>query len=66
MVKDYAEASLVWQRLRDDEGIGASGMKAHCGLLQQDGKRVGYISYNGRVWDAYGNLLAEAAKGGKR
>lgn len=42
-VKDFAEASAVYSRLRDESGEGSSTFP--------EGKLPGhYVSYNGKVW----------------
>ena len=47
-VGSYAEASALYQRLRDEGGHGASTMPR--GRIYRDGRVVAEISYNGRVW----------------
>lgn len=50
---DDAAKSFCW--VRDTYGFGASDMKKGCGDIKDaDGKLVGRISYNGRIWDASG------------
>lgn len=53
-------ASAVFQRYRDENGIGASDLKQNCGnIYASDGKLVARVSYNGRIWDPQGQLLQE-------
>ena len=47
-VRDLAEASALYQRLRDESGHGASTMPR--GRVYRDGKLYAEVSYNGRVW----------------
>lgn len=52
------EASRVFSAYRDKYEFGASGMKARCGNIYNSRNHlVGRISYNGRIWDANGNLI---------
>jgi hypothetical protein len=52
------EASRIFSAYRDKYQFGASGMKAGCGNIYNSRNRlVGRISYNGRIWDANGNLI---------
>jgi len=52
------EASRIFSAYRDKYEFGASGMKARCGSIYNSRNRlVGRISYNGRIWDANGNLI---------
>jgi hypothetical protein len=45
------EASELFASVRNQNGFGASDMKAGCGdLLDGTGKLIGKISYNGRIW----------------
>jgi hypothetical protein len=53
-------ASAMFQRYRDQNCIGASDMKTGCGnIYANDGTLVAKVSYNGRIWDAKGQLLQE-------
>lgn len=62
MVVDSISASEVFCQYRDSFGLGASDMKKGCGnVTDQSGKLIARISYNGRVWDADGNLFSEAS-----
>ena len=51
------EASRVFVEYRERYGFGASGMKPRCGHIFTESQQfLGKISYNGRIWDADGNL----------
>jgi len=45
------EASKMFRDWIDLNDFGASNLKASDGHLFKDGKRIGFISYNGRVWE---------------
>ena len=47
-VASVAEASAVYSAARDAAGLGAS--RWPCGVVTAQGKTIGHISYNGRVW----------------
>ncbi|HKX46271.1 MAG TPA: hypothetical protein VJP77_06180 [Planctomycetota bacterium] len=47
-VRDLADASAIYQRLRDEAGHGASTMPR--GRVYRDGKLVAEVSFNGRLW----------------
>lgn len=50
-VKDFAEASAIFDGLRDESGEGGSTFGE--GRIYDDaGKMIARISYNGRVWKA--------------
>lgn len=60
-VKTGDEASFAWQRYRDRNGLGGSDMEAQCGdVVDEAGKLVARVSYNGRVWSPSGELWQEA------
>lgn len=44
------EASQAWERLRDEQGLGASESPKVSVIDLNTGKTVARISYNGRVW----------------
>ena len=47
------EASTLFSAYRDKYGFGASEMEVGCGdIYDSQKRRVGRISYNGRIWDA--------------
>jgi len=50
-VGSYKEASEVWITFRDEHNLGAGDMNRNCGNIYIDRKKVGHVSYNGRVWD---------------
>lgn len=51
-VGNFAEASAVFQALRDRAGIGASGLRAADGdVTTRYGEIQARVSYNGRVWN---------------
>jgi hypothetical protein len=52
------EASKILSAYREKYELGASEMKAQCGNIYNTRNRlVGRISYNGRIWNANGNLV---------
>jgi hypothetical protein len=52
------EAARVFSAYRDKYEFSASEMKAECGnIFNSRNRRVGRISYNGRIWDANDDLL---------
>jgi hypothetical protein len=52
------QASKVFCAYRERYQFGASEMEAACGNIYNSlGVLVGHISYNGRIWDASGNLV---------
>jgi hypothetical protein len=52
------QASRVFCAYREKYQFGASEMEAGCGNIYNSlGELVGHISYNGRIWDANGNLV---------
>jgi hypothetical protein len=57
-VNDAEQIVRVWERYRDENGIGASDMQNGCGdLIATDGTIVARISYNGRIWDVCGRRI---------
>jgi hypothetical protein len=51
-------ASRVFCAYRDKYGFGASAMLPRCGnIYDSNNLLVGRISYNGRIWDAAGNVV---------
>lgn len=63
-VSSAEEASRIWQMYR--EGLNLGGSESPKVLLKCEGKTVGYVSYNGRVWKGLPKmtaspLVAEAA-----
>lgn len=54
------EASKLFSAYRDLYAFGASEMKPGCGnIYNSEDLLVGRISYNGRIWDANGDLIIE-------
>lgn len=52
------QASKVFCAYRDKYEFGASAMLDGCGnIYSSDNLLVGRISYNGRIWDATGNVV---------
>lgn len=49
-VRDYAEASGIWQELREESGMGSSMMPRLTLVDLESCATVAHISYNGRVW----------------
>ena len=49
-VGSLQEASAAWNAFRDEHCLGAREMLASSGVIKVDGKKVGNVSYNGRVW----------------
>lgn len=60
-VETFAEASKVvslYITLHDlTAGCGSGGNDFTCGKVYDDGKKVGHVSYNGRVWDNDGKEI---------
>ena len=54
------QASLAMQRIREESGRGASTL-GPMDLYDSNGKKIGHVSYNGRVWLG-DKVIAEAAK----
>ncbi len=42
-------ASAAYRAIIDEQDFGASE-SPNCDLLDKNGSRIGYVSYNGRVW----------------
>jgi len=47
-IPTLVECSDTYTNVRDGLGLGASGLPPTA--LYRDGKQVGHISYNGRIW----------------
>ncbi len=57
-VNDAEQIVRIWERYRDENGIGASDMQSGCGdLVAADGSVVARIFYNGRIWDVNGRRI---------
>ena len=58
-VASVAEASRLWSETRDRamrEGYGPSDMRSTPWITDADGKILGHVSWNGRVWrEPYGS-----------
>ena len=44
------EASARWCEMRDKSGLGVSDIGNGGNVLDDNGKRIARVSYNGRVW----------------
>ena len=51
-------ASAAYRAIIDEQDLGASE-SPNCDLLDKSGTRIGYVSYNGKVW--FGDWDAETA-----
>lgn len=51
-VLDMAEAATMYRTWIEGNDYGGSDLAQGSGDVLQDGKRVGYVSYNGRIWKA--------------
>ncbi len=57
-VNDAEQIVRIWERYRDENGIGASDMQSGCGdLIDAGGTVIARISYNGRIWDVSGRRI---------
>lgn len=56
-VDNYKEASQAMRGFLDANYLGASELRGTCGDINVDGKKVGHVSYNGRVWDLNGEEI---------
>lgn len=54
-----AECSRAMRQFIDLHDLGASDMLDRCGEVSKDGRVVGRISYNGRIWDNDNNVVVE-------
>lgn len=59
-VESVEDALQKWVKFQETAGAGVSQVGNGVEVKDQTGKVVGRISYNGRAWDADGNLVAEA------
>jgi hypothetical protein len=54
-VSDAAQAVAIWNKWRDSNRFGGSDLKRDSGNLVDDkGKTIAKISYNGKIWDYKG------------
>ncbi len=51
VVASVGEASAVWSEMRDKSCMGVSEIGNGGNVLNDSGKRVAKVSYNGRVWE---------------
>ena len=58
-VESLSQAQRVYEDLRDASEMGASGFPS--GTIQQNGKKIARISYNGRIWGLDDKPLLEIA-----
>lgn len=60
-VSSLKEASAVCLKYCDDNDLGGGNWTG--GQITEDGKAIGYVSYNGRVWDKFprGGMAKELA-----
>jgi hypothetical protein len=49
-VESLQQASQMWSDLRDASGCGVSEIGNGGNVLDDNGKRIATISYNGRIW----------------
>lgn len=49
-------AVQFWEKYRDDHGIGSRDMVEKL-TLEEDGRPIGSVSYNGRVFDLQGKEI---------
>jgi hypothetical protein len=56
-IKTLKEASVIFSKWRDRNGLGCGNMAIDCGVIKDKGKKIATISYNGRVWDMKGKEI---------
>lgn len=56
-VKDWSEAASVFREWIEKNGYGSSNLVRGAGDVVAMGKKVGHVSYNGRVWAASGEEI---------
>lgn len=56
-VASLKEASRAWEKLRDEQGFGASQSPRVTVVNLTTGKTVAKISYNGCIWDMAGKEI---------
>lgn len=49
-VASFEQASQMICKARDTSGMGASEMGCQFNIVDETGKGIAYVSYNGRVW----------------
>lgn len=47
----FRDLQMAWCKLRDESGCGVSEIGNGGNVLNDNGKRIAKISYNGRVWE---------------
>ena len=47
-IVDLAEVSKIYCTLRDRSGEGCSTFRD--GVVKENGKTIGFVSYNGKIW----------------
>ncbi len=47
----FRDLQMAWCELRDKSGLGVSDLGNGGNVLNDNGKRIAKISYNGRVWE---------------
>jgi hypothetical protein len=57
-VADFREASQAWEKLRDENDLGASESPKITVINTDSGKTIATISYNGCVWGMDGKEIA--------
>jgi len=61
-VKDWSDASSVFRNWIEKNGYGASDLNRGAGDIVVMGKKVGHVSYNGRVWVVSGGEIVIEVK----
>ena len=56
-VASFKDATKTWNNFRDSNMLGASDLVQRSGILKKDGKKIGYVSYNGKIWDLQENEI---------
>ena len=51
VVANIQDASKMWAEYRDLSGMGVSEIGNGGNVLDDNGKRIAKISYNGRIWE---------------
>lgn len=57
LVKDFADASDQFRAWIEKHDLGASDLRRSAGDIVENGQRIAYVSYNGRVWNVNGQPL---------
>lgn len=57
-VKDFADASSKFREWIEVNDLGSRDLRRGAGdIINDEGDREAYVSYNGRVWDVAGNPI---------